>query len=264
MARIDFTKYHGAGNDFILINGIHQSLDLKAFSPEKVSDLCHRNFGIGADGLIIMVPHKSHDFEMIYYNSDGHLSSMCGNGGRCIVDFAAKAGIFQDDETTFLAPDGSHQARLGALNVELAMSPVYLIQSKGENAYFLDTGSPHYVIFVKNLNIDVVAEAHKIRYNEEYSAEGTNVNFVKELSRDTIEIRTYERGVEGETLACGTGVTAAALAIDFRNNLERPKKVKVIAKGGNMIVTLERSREGWEDIWLVGPAEAVFEGNFEL
>lgn len=264
MRRIDFTKYQGAGNDFIMINGISQSIDLNHFTTERISQLCHRNFGIGADGLIIMIKHKDHDFEMVYYNSDGNLSSMCGNGGRCIVDFAARAGVFDGEETTFLAADGAHKAKVGPLNVKLEMSPVYQIQEKGEQAYFLDTGSPHYVIFVDDLDLDIISEAHKIRYNEEYKAEGTNVNFVKEINKDTIELRTYERGVEGETLACGTGVTAAALALDYLNNLERPKKVKVIAQGGNMLVTLERSREGWEDIWLIGTAKAVFEGSFEI
>jgi len=264
MIRIDFTKYHGAGNDFIIIDGINQNLDMASFTPEKVEQLCHRNFGIGADGLMIMAAHQRYDFEMIYYNSDGHPSSMCGNGGRCIVDFAVKSGITEEEEVSFLAVDGPHEAKVGRFNVELGMSPVYHIQSKEENAYFLDTGSPHYVVFVDDLDFDISPAAHKIRYSEEYKSEGTNVNFVKMVQPNVMEIRTYERGVEGETLACGTGVTAAALAVDFRNNLERPKQVKVKAKGGNLMVKLDRSSEGWEDIWLVGPAKSVFKGSFEL
>ena len=203
---IHFYKYQGTGNDFVIVDNRDGKL---AFTREQVAAICHRRFGIGADGLMLLNKNAQYHFEMKYYNADGREGSMCGNGGRCLVRFAADAGI---DQTLykFIAIDGEHEARLERNgDVALKMSNVKTMKSHN-GRFVLNTGSPHYVEMVENvMGLDVVAAGRAIRYNHEYKAEGINVNFVEATDeRDKIIVRTYERGVEDETYSCGTGVTS--------------------------------------------------------
>ncbi len=303
---MQFTKYHGSGNDFILIDNRqnhwsafvtqHQNQSIisdhlpnnnKTYSKENstVYELCHRNFGIGADGLMLLQPSEVADFEMVYFNSDGHLSSMCGNGGRCIAHFAAKLGLGKEKngktELTFTAPDGLHHATVDIQKnwVQLTMNPVSEIHRSTNfpNAWVLNTGSPHFVEFstsetAMRLENDVnafVQWGRNVRYNEEFSKSGINVNLVSELEPQHISIRTYERGVENETLSCGTGITAAAIAYQQENNLKvlnttaetQPTLIRVKSRGGNLTVQFNRSEEGFDSIVLSGPVIAVFTGE---
>ncbi|MEL7118513.1 MAG: diaminopimelate epimerase, partial [Bacteroidota bacterium] len=222
--------------------------------------LCDRHFGIGADGLILIEPYEQFDFEMIYYNSDGNRGSMCGNGGRCAVAFAHDLGKI-DQHTIFLAVDGPHQANVKKSNwIELQMQHVYEVE-KGDAYFYLNTGSPHYIMFVDQLEkFDVVGNGRAIRYNDRFRAEGTNVNFIQP-TKEGIAIATYERGVEDETLACGTGITAAAIAhyLNADGSIKPPVAVK--AKGGDLKVDFKTVDDHFEDIWLHGPADFVFEGK---
>lgn len=261
---IPFYKYQGAGNDFILIDQREQRYIKPNETPAStIRYCCDRHFGIGADGLILLEYSSSSDFEMVYYNSDGHLSTMCGNGGRCMVRFAADLGIFTE-QTSFVAVDGPHQARLADPQVELEMQSVDELEHLGADL-FLDTGSPHYVRFVDLLEqISVVPEARAIRYNDRFAQEGTNVNFVQ-IKEGTLHIATYERGVEGETLACGTGVTAAAIAYVEQAALpDGEYDIPVIARGGDLRVRFHWSNKKASQIWLIGPAEYVFKGVIDL
>lgn len=258
---IPFYKYQGTGNDFVVIDN-RTTIYLTRKDTEQIERMCNRRFGIGADGLILLQNHPDYDFEMVYFNSDGRESSMCGNGGRCIVAFAKFLGIF-DEKTSFLAIDGPHE---GVINpdgnwVELKMGNVETVE-KGEGFYYLNTGSPHYVCFVNELEkVDVFQEGRAIRYSERFKKEGTNVNFIQKKDKG-IAVATYERGVEDETLSCGTGVTAAAIAY----YLEKPDisrmEVPIQAKGGDLKVRFEKNRVGFKEVWLSGPAIRVFEGIY--
>lgn len=261
---IQFEKYQGNGNDFIIIDNRDASVIL---SSEKIRKLCDRHFGIGADGLIFLRKSDTYDFEMEYFNSDGNLSSMCGNGGRCLAAFAFLKGIPNGKEMVFEAFDGVHKAKIldelipdKVCDVALEMTDVWDVQFNGKY-YFMNTGSPHYVEFVdKVAEIDVVNEGRKTRYSEPFSSEGTNVNFV-EYSGDRIFVRTYERGVEDETLSCGTGVTASAIA----GFLETGRKdLKIHTTGGDFRVDFEEEEGKFKSVWLNGPAEMVFKGNIFL
>lgn len=257
---IQFHKYQGTGNDFVIIDGRESN---PLLSTEQIHRLCDRRFGIGGDGLMILLPHEQYDFVMKYYNADGKEGSMCGNGGRCIVQFAMDLGIV-NEKYIFWAADGLHEAELD-LNgsIRLKMNDVKNInQIKGD--YILNTGSPHYVKFVNGLeNYDVFEEGKTIRNSESFQKEGINVNFVESLGEDSIFVRTFERGVENETWSCGTGVTASALVsahneIGFNN-------VYVKTLGGELSVEFERLSENeYKDIWLVGPATFVFKGEIEI
>jgi len=261
---IPFFKYQGAGNDFILIDQREQRYIKPDETPAStIRQCCDRHFGIGADGLILLEYSSSTDFEMVYYNSDGHLSTMCGNGGRCIARFAADLGIFTD-VTTFMAVDGHHKARTSGTQVELEMQSVDQMEHIGSDLY-LDTGSPHYVRFVDQLErVSVVPEARAIRYNDRFTEEGTNVNFVQ-VVEETLHIATYERGVEGETLACGTGVTAAAIAyLEQSSWPDGDYDIPVIARGGDLRVRFHWSNKKASQIWLIGPAQYVFKGVIDL
>jgi diaminopimelate epimerase len=256
---IPFHKYQGAGNDFVLIDG--RTDDFKALDRQLVSALCDRRFGIGADGLMVLLSHNDYDFEMVYYNADGKLGSMCGNGGRCIVAFAKSLGII-DSETNFLAVDGPHYAKISAAGnwVDLQMINVKHITKDG-NAYVLNTGSPHYVEEVINLKeMDVFTEGRNIRNNETYKAEGINVNFVED-KRDHLFVRTFERGVEDETFACGTGVTAVALS--RAKHLHQTGHIETAIKvlGGDINIKFDYDGQDFTNIFLCGPAEKVFEGT---
>lgn len=258
--QIHFYKYQGAGNDFIVLD--NRDNRYTQLSQAQIEGLCDRRFGIGADGLMLLNHDPNLDFQMVYYNADGREGSMCGNGGRCITAFAHRLGCL-DRQGRFRATDGEHEAILRKPEwVDLHMKDVHEIRRDGE-AYVLDTGSPHYVSFVGNLDqLDVYAEGHRIRNNTPYAASGINVNFV-ERSEAGLRIRTYERGVENETLACGTGVTAAALASAMDKG-PGSYQVQVAARGGDLEVRFRKQEATTtSDIWLCGPAAFVFEGDIE-
>lgn len=251
----NFYKYQGTGNDFILID--NRQLNLLP-SKEVVQQLCHRQFGIGADGLILLNNVIGYDFEMIYYNADGNISTMCGNGGRCIIQFAFDRGI-QKEQYHFLAADGAHKASIENDIIKLQMQDVDNLQKSGAD-FVLNTGSPHYVSIrpqVSMLNVQVLGS--QIRQQSNFGIAGINVNFVEQQSADTLFVRTYERGVEAETLSCGTGVTAAALVA--ADDLPGNKTTYVNTLGGKLKVTFfKKSENQFRDIYLCGPATFVFTG----
>lgn len=257
---IQFSKYQGAGNDFVMIDNRDRS-----FVPETglIQHLCDRHFGIGADGLILLEEDPAHDFSMRYYNSDGNEGTMCGNGGRCIAWFAYNLGVMKN-EGIFNAIDGVHHAQVlkntGAeAIVKLQMKDVQKVIRK-ENAQIIDSGSPHLVVHVDDVeNIDVFTEGRNLRNSPAHIAEGINVNFIN-LENGIVHIRTYERGVENETLACGTGAVASAIAV-MDQNPEISSPVSLKAKGGDLKVYLEKSGHKYANIWLEGPAKVVFEGS---
>lgn len=254
----EFYKYQGAGNDFVIIDDRAANFDEK--DHDLIAKICHRRFGIGADGLMLLREHDDYDFEMIYFNADGKEGSMCGNGGRCIAAFAHYLEIF-NQSTQFIAVDGPHEAYLIPERdwVSLKMIPVRSIED-GDDFVFMDTGSPHYVrnVVTGLKDYNVVEEGRKVRYSDRFKAEGTNVNFV-EMQGDQLQIRTYERGVEDETYACGTGVTAAVLAMHHKKILSKTY-CPVQALGGKLAVAFDKSENGYENIWLQGPADFVFKG----
>jgi diaminopimelate epimerase len=255
---IPFYKYQGTGNDFIMID---DRISRVEFNSNQVKKLCNRNFGIGADGLILIRELSGFDFEMLYYNSDGLPGSMCGNGGRCAVAFAQFLGIIRKD-AHFNAFDGPHRAEITSLDpfiVKLQMSDVNDVED-GKDFVFLNTGSPHYVKFVDSVSdLDVIAEGSSVRYNSRFKKDGTNVNFVKHED-GILNVRTYERGVEGETLSCGTGVTASVLAADFAG-FKIASGCKVLTPGGTLLVHFKKNNGAYFDIWLEGPAGMVFSGR---
>jgi len=259
--QIQFYKYQGTGNDFVILNNLDaQYNDL---NTENIRLLCNRRFGIGADGLMLLNKHPEYDFEMKYYNADGRESSMCGNGGRCLTKFAADMGILKSDYT-FLAIDGVHESSIETDGtVALKMKDVMNIKVV-RGSFILDTGSPHYVQVMDGvMQLDVPKRGAEIRYSREFAEEGINVNFVEETAEpDEILVRTYERGVEDETLSCGTGVTAAALVCSHNDN--GFNRVEVQTKGGHLSVEYDRIDNSYQNIWLIGPAQKVFEGTITL
>lgn len=254
---IKFTKMHGTGNDFVIIDQFGlESIDL---TPKQVQFICDRRFGVGADGLMILRDHAELDFEMIYFNADGNLSSMCGNGGRCMVKYAYD-NRYIEEQTNFWAPDGKHNASIQDDLVSLGMSDVSDYASANE-VYVLDTGSPHYITYVNDLEqVNVKEKGAEIRYSKAYKDKGINVNFVEPIKGDYFSIRTYERGVENETLSCGTGVTAAAIASHLKSGLSN-NHWKVKTMGGELEVSFEMKERAYTNIKLIGPAITVFEGK---
>ncbi len=258
--KIEFFKYQGTGNDFILLDNRNNQYD--GLTTLQVRHMCDRNFGIGADGLMLLNLTPGYDFEMKYHNSDGNKSSMCGNGGRCVVKFALDSGI-ELNEYRFLAPDGPHTATIDQHHwIQLKMKDVRGIE-KRYNDFVVDTGSPHYVKFVGDvMDREVYVEGRRIRYSDDYRDDGINVNFV-EQNKDWITVRTYERGVEDETLSCGTGVTASAL-VSAHNDLGF-NRVEVKTKGGHLAVEFDKTgEEQFENILLCGPAHFVFKGEINV
>lgn len=256
-----FFKYQGTGNDFIMIDNRTNSVEL---STEQIKFLCDRRFGIGADGLILLELEPGLDFKMVYFNSDGNQSSMCGNGGRCLVAFAKQLHLITDT-ARFIAIDGLHEATIGESGlIALKMQDVKSVET-GDGFYYLNTGSPHYVKLVDQLGeYDVRSEGKAIRYNDRFSEEGTNVNFI-EKTNEVLFVRTYERGVEDETYSCGTGVTAAALVAAMKGLSNTKNNCLIHTKGGDLEVTFEKVLENtFYNIWLKGPAEFVFKGNITL
>lgn len=254
---IQFFKYQGAGNDFIMVD--NRSLFFPKNNVELIHKLCDRRFGIGADGLILLESSEKQDFSMLYYNADGKEGSMCGNGGRCIVAFAKKLNII-DIETTFEAIDGLHYAKIENELVNLQMADIKSIEIYDTHT-FLNTGSPHHVSFCDAVaNLNVFEMGAKIRFGAPYFEEGTNVNFVEQISENSFKVRTYERGVEDETLACGTGVTAVAIAAN-KTNRTAEEKIFIEVLGGNLEVSFKKEDDCYKNVFLKGPAQFVFEGN---
>lgn len=253
---LTFSKYQGTGNDFILVD--NRSGSFKP-TPLQIQQLCNRKFGIGADGLILIENHNSLDYKMVYFNVDGS-QSLCGNGSRCGFVFAQSLGIVKN-VATFEATDGIHKIKAMDGLVHFQLFDV-AVPKKEQKDWYINTGSPHYVQIVADVNsIDVVSEGRKIRNLPTYfSQNGTNVNFAQ-LLQDGVKIRTYERGVEDETLSCGTGATAVALVVE---GLGQKSPVRVETKGGDLFVSFERIRDNFSNIWLAGPAEKVFEGTISI
>ena len=260
--QLHFHKYQGTGNDFIILD--NRKGQYSNLTTSQVKFLCDRRFGIGADGLMMLNEKPSYDFEMIYFNADGRESSMCGNGGRCLVKFAYHMGIHRNSYL-FSAVDGDHEAEIDLDGtVSLHMRDVFEVRPVNGGDYVLNTGSPHYVKMVSDIEkMDVFSKGRQIRNSDAFVKDGINVNFVENKGDDEIFVRTYERGVEDETLSCGTGVTAAALAC--YHNETGFNDVVVITKGGKLNVEYDRIDDhNYKNIWLSGPAEKVFEGDIEL
>lgn len=254
-----FFKYQGTGNDFVILDNRNTSFPKE--NTSLIASLCDRHFGIGADGLILLENDIEADFKMIYYNSDGNESTMCGNGGRCIVSFAKKLNLFEN-KTTFRAIDGVHHAEVNGNIVSLQMVDVDTIKVM-KDSIFTDTGSPHHIEMVNDLaNFPVFERGRKVR-NEVYGKEGSNVNFVQQINENSFQIRTYERGVENETLACGTGVTAVAIAM--HNTLKTNQtSINLLVKGGKLKVNFDVVDGVYKNVVLSGPAEFVFQGSITI
>jgi diaminopimelate epimerase len=259
--KLEFFKYQGTGNDFVILDNSDNRY--AALTEKQIKKICNRRYGIGADGLMLLQRKEGYDFEMVYFNADGNVSSMCGNGGRCLVKFAALSGIHRT-HYHFLAIDGEHRAEIDNDNtIRLKMQDVTSVNEHPSYSV-LNTGSPHFVKFARDLeNVDVVTTGREIRYSKEFAEEGINVNFVETTDEDRIYVRTYERGVEDETLSCGTGVTAAALI--SAHNEKGFNRVEVKTPGGHLSVEFEKIDAGhFENIWLCGPAEFVYKGEMEI
>lgn len=256
MTDLPFEKFQGTGNDFIIFDGFHN------LSAKQIQKLCDRKFGVGADGIIYMKKGGKNDFDMMYYNADGS-ESFCGNGSRCSVMYA-KRKDWITDQCTFNSNDGTHYAEVHGDEIHLKMHDVETV-NRDNNAFVLNTGSPHYIVFNKELDaLNIIEEAHKVRYSNTFSAEGINVNFIEEQG-DSLCIRTYERGVEDETLSCGTGVTAAAIANYLQNELQTENYVQdVNTKGGKLEVRFKKTETGFTDIYLCGPAVFVYRGVINI
>jgi diaminopimelate epimerase len=259
--KLQFYKYQGTGNDFIMIDNREEIFSKN--NTKLIEHLCDRRFGVGADGLILLEGDQANDFKMVYYNSDGNESSMCGNGGRCLVAFAKSLGIIKK-ETTFIAADGLHHATISGDNiVSLQMKDVETVKI-ADGYVFLDTGSPHHVQLVEDLeNTDIKTDGSKIRYSELYGEKGSNVNFVAQKSKDVFSVRTYERGVEDETLSCGTGVTAVAIAMKALGKTQS-NTVQLNVEGGKLEVSFLPTGGKYINVFLKGPATFVFKGEIEI
>ncbi|TQI71483.1 diaminopimelate epimerase [Gramella sp. Hel_I_59] len=257
---LEFYKYQGTGNDFVMID--NRDLKVSKNNTKLIKQLCDRRFGIGGDGLILLEEPDAaeDDFKMVYFNADGNPSSMCGNGGRCLVAFANYLGIVEKT-ARFTAIDGPHKATISEGIVSLKMQNVTDLKLQEEYS-FLDTGSPHHVVFVEDVQSeDVRQKGSEIRYSEMYKDNnGTNVNFVQQINDGVLKVRTYERGVEDETFSCGTGVTAVAIAA-YQTGKIQNKEVKLETPGGSLEVKFEKTGSGFENIWLTGPAVQVFKGE---
>jgi diaminopimelate epimerase len=253
---LNFHKFQGTGNDFIMVDNFSGKYD--NLSVDLVRKLCDRRFGIGADGLIVLHRKEGYDFEMDYFNSDGS-KSFCGNGARCSVAFAFTLGL-EKEHFQFWAIDGAHEAFLEGENIGVKMKNCEFPIQVGDD-YFLDTGSPHYLVFQDNLTHDKVMElGRKIRYSETYKLNGVNVNLIKAENERELSIATYERGVENETLSCGTGATACAL-LHAHLSGQFKNEIFVNVKGGKLSIRFEKTQDRFENIWLIGPAKMTFRGE---
>tara|TARA_B110000285_G_scaffold195373_1_gene225611 strand:- start:107 stop:877 length:771 start_codon:yes stop_codon:yes gene_type:complete len=253
-----FYKYQGTGNDFVVID------NRNGFFPKDnhsmIAEICNRKYGIGADGLLLLENNSKVDFTMVYYNADGKLGSMCGNGGRCIVHFANFLNIINEN-ILFEAIDGLHEASINNAIISLKMNDVASI-NVNTNSVFLNTGSPHHVEMVEDLKNYNVAENGFLIRNKTYGKEGSNINFVEKIGRNLFAVRTYERGVEAETLSCGTGVTAVAIALSETNRIDT-NNVELHTEGGNLLVHFNKLNGTYYDVYLEGPAKQVFKGEWK-
>ena len=259
--KVEFYKYQGTGNDFVILENRDNKYD--NLTAKQIKKICDRRFGVGADGLMLLCKDESKDFKMVYFNADGNESSMCGNGGRCLVKFAKNQGMYKVTYH-FMAIDGLHEAEIDMHDiVRLKMNDVNAVELHSSYA-ILNTGSPHFVKFASNVEgIDVVETGREIRYSNRFAKEGINVNFTEATDEDQIYVRTYERGVEDETLSCGTGVTASALM--HAHNSRGFNRVEVKTPGGSLSVEYTKiDEEHFENIWLCGPAEFVYTGIVEI
>ncbi len=258
---MNFYKYQGAGNDFIIID--NRDFKFNRADNGLVAGLCDRRFGIGADGLMLLQTHTGYDFEMVYYNSDGNESTMCGNGGRCIVAFAHTLGLVKE-KAHFVAIDGEHEAFVKSDLICLKMKDVCDVELNADYS-FLNTGSPHYVAFIDDVvSYNVAEEGKRIRNNSRFKSDGTNVNFIEKQDK-VLFVRTYERGVEAETYSCGTGVTAAALVAAIKNISTTKDFCDIKTLGGNLKVKFKKhSDNSFTDVWLEGPAKFVFSGEITV
>jgi len=262
--KIEFYKYHGTGNDFIIIDDRSSRIDL---SQSAIAQLCHRRFGIGADGLMLLRTIEAYDFEMVYYNSDGKTSSMCGNGGRCLVAFAHRMGVV-NDKAYFKAIDGAHSAYFhSSQRVSLHMNQVNELERIGAD-WVLDTGSPHYLKFVDPGLMKLgsfITEARRIRQSESFEKEGINVNFIELSGTTDLKMRTFERGVEDETYSCGTGAVAAAIGAHAQQDLKEGQFLMDIkTPGGPLQVRFDHYEGTYSEVTLIGPAQMVFRGEIEI
>ena len=269
---LNFYKYQGTGNDFVMVDNRGQNLE-EQLTADQVKWLCDRHFGIGADGLILLSeaddPRKA-DFKMIYYNSDGRESTMCGNGGRCLVAFAHRLKAITLPTCSFEAIDGLHRAEIDLDGVALEMMNPQGLTSVNQDDWWVDTGSPHYVRFESGSvdDVSIQEQGKSIRWRDDYrSIGGTNVNFVEILDEGKMKVRTFERGVEGETLSCGTGVTAAAftyLKAFMSGESSDLHKVHIQTPGGQLQVEIQNFGLDTQKVVLKGPATFVFEGQIRL
>lgn len=260
--KLYFEKYQATGNDFIMLDFFNKKK--VNLSTKQIALMCDRRFGIGADGLIMIIKHKNLDFEMLYYNADGKIGSMCGNGGRCSAMFAIQKG-FSDKKTNFKAFDGVHNGELIKKDIiKLSMADVSEVK-KLKSCFEIDTGSPHYIKFLNNVSdIDVFSLGKKIRYSDKYKSQGINVNFVEIKNRGVLSVRTYERGVENETLSCGTGVTASAIAYMETQKITA-LKMQIKTPGGNLVVEAKKNNNNtYSNVFLTGKAEKTFEGYINI
>lgn len=256
---LSFYKYQGTGNDFVMIDNRQQKFPKN--DTKLVARLCDRKFGIGADGMILLENDTDTDFKMVYYNADGNESTMCGNGGRCIVAFACFLGIIKEN-TRFLAIDGVHHATINGDKVRLQMTDVDQIEVF-DNYVYLDTGSPHHVQEITDIdNFDVKKNGEKLRYGK-YGKAGSNINFISRVKDNLFKVRTYERGVEDETLSCGTGVTAVAIAM-HRTGRASGNLISLDTPGGTLSVSFEEKAGKYAKVFLEGPAMQVFRGEIDV
>lgn len=255
---MEFYKFDGAGNDFVVVDNRREC---RQFSEEEIARICHRRFGVGADGFMSLeTGENGFDFEMIYYNSDGRVGSMCGNGGRCIAAFAHMLGL--GSKLHFLGYDGPHDAEIVTWDkeqrigiVKLGMCSVKVADVRRVlDGWFLDTGSPHYVQRVTDLeHYDVVGEGRRLRNMADIFPEGTNVDFIDDMPDGRLFVRTYERGVEDETWACGTGVTACAIVAG---------NSRIVARGGDFRVNFDATSTSYDNVCLIGPVSLNFTGQW--
>ena len=258
---IQFYKYEGCGNDFVIIDERSGELQL---SESQIAAICDRRFGIGADGVLLLGNHAEYDFQMVYFNADGSRATMCGNGGRCLSAFAHKMNAM-GDKGKFIADDGPHTAEIQWIEDTITQVAISMKDATPQEVsaqhIFINTGTPHYVLFVDDIETaDVVETGRKIRNNSQFAPTGTNVNFVQ-LAPGEIFVRTYEKGVEEETLACGTGVTASAMAASLRTGFT---DFDVKARGGNLHVSFDKKEHTFTNVILTGPARLVYTGEFDL
>lgn len=272
---ITFSKYHGAGNDFIFIDDRSKKfISSGDHKHDVIAFLCHRRYGVGADGLILISGDPSADFHMYYYNSDGQEGSLCGNGSRCAAAFAFHSLFPGKEHFRFMGADGLHQAVINdphphAPVISVSLNPAAPPKNISPDNYTVNTGSPHLVRFVKGLSsMEVTGPGREIRHSDQWGPAGINVNFVEETGKNTLSVRTYERGVENETLSCGTGVTAAAIAAWTHNRNDAPPNNFIInTRGGILNVSFrppEKENDPFREVILTGPAQFVFRGEMDL